>query len=411
MTLVKQRDSLKRKKIDTLDIRYHLLLLVLPLILFFLVFSFAMPSGQNDFLSLSLICIVYLFGYSLSYYLHQGRIIRLWQHLEQVVNINDATYELVHLSSQYQDEHAFLDALLNTAVSVINGAEMGSIILVDPKTSELTFESAVGLDLNRLRKLKFTLEQSFEYRLTDGRCDRVVVVDDMHQINSGSTLTAEEQNILITAALQPIRSTLSSPIHIDGKLYGMLNLDSTNVGAFSDYDKNLVGILTHEASNAISLYQKSQQIQKLANTDPLTGLYNRKRFDELLRQWQHKPQLGSYLIIMDMDNLKTINDIHGHQSGDHAINLMASAMKSAWPSKSVLGRFGGDEFVAICHGPEHKVRQELDNMTQWLTDKAQFSVHFSAGVVEYQGDWQQAFKQADAAMYLEKRTKKSLKQA
>lgn len=408
---MKQRDSLRRKKIDTLDVRYHFLLLVLPLILFFLVFSFAMPSGQNDFLSLSLICIVYLFGYSLSYYLHQGRIIRLWQHLEQVVNINDATYELVHLSSQYQDEHAFLDALLNKAVSMINGAEMGSIILINPKNNELTFECAVGLNLQRLRQLKFTLEQSFEYRLTNGRCDRVVVIDDMRHVNSGSTLSDEDQAILLTASERPIRSTLSSPIHIDGKLYGMLNLDSGEYGAFNDYDRNLVGILTHEASNAIALYQKSQQIQKLANTDPLTGLYNRKRFDELLRQWHHKPQLGSYLIIIDMDNLKTINDAYGHQSGDHAIMLMAQAMKDTWPHKVLLGRFGGDEFVVICQGPEEKVRLELTHMESELTGKTQFPVKFSAGIADYQGDWQQAFKQADAAMYLEKRTKKNVEQA
>lgn len=95
-------------------------------------------------------------------------------------------------------------------------------------------------------------------------------------INAASTLTGEEQHILLTAAKQPIRSTLSSPIRIDGKLYGMLNLDSSSVGAFSDYDRNLVSILTHEASNAIALYQKSLQITKLANFDNLTGLYNRK---------------------------------------------------------------------------------------------------------------------------------------
>jgi diguanylate cyclase (GGDEF)-like protein len=409
---VKQQDSLKRKKIDTLDFRYHIVLLVLPLILFSLVFTFAMPSSQHDFLSLSLICIVYLFGYSLSYYLHQGRIIRLWQHLEQVVNINDATYELVHLSSQYQDEHAFLDALLNKAVGVIDGAEMGSIILVNPRTNELKFECTVGLDLLQLQKLKFHLEQSFEFRLTDGRCDRVVVIDNMQHVNAASNLTQEEQDILLTAATQPIRSTLSSPIHIDGKLYAMLNLDSGNYGAFNDYDRNLVGILTHEASNAIALYQKSQQIQKLANTDPLTGLYNRKRFEERLSQWQHKPQLGSFLVILDMDNLKTINDIHGHQAGDHAITALADAMKTIWPHKALLGRFGGDEFVLICHGPEHKLVKELAELAALLDNpKAGFKVQFSAGIADYQGDWHQAFKQADSAMYLEKRTKKSLKQA
>jgi GAF domain-containing protein len=131
---------------------------------------------------------------------------------------------------------------------------MGSIIKVNEETHKLHFESVVGLDLNMLKQLNFSLEQSYEYRLTKGKCDRVVVVDDMKNINAASTLTGEEQHIWLTAAKQPKRSTLSSPIRIDGKLYGRLNLDSSRVGAFRDYERNLVSILTNEASNAMAWY-------------------------------------------------------------------------------------------------------------------------------------------------------------
>jgi diguanylate cyclase (GGDEF)-like protein len=404
---VKQRDSLKRNKIDSLDLRYHLVLLLGPLLLFALVFGVLIPGEQLLLLPLVLICLIYLLGYSLAFYLHQGRLHRLWYHLEQVVNINDATYELVHLSSQYQDEHDFLDALLTKAVCVINGAEMGSIILVDPTTHELKFESVVGLDMERLKKLHFSLEQSFEYRLTDGLCDRVVVIDDMRHVNAGSSLSTEDQATLLTAAKQPIRSTLSSPIHIDGKLYAMLNLDSSQYGAFSAYDRNLVGILTHEASNAISLYQKSQQIHKLANRDALTKLYNRKRFEELLIDWQHKPQLGSYLVVIDMDNLKQINDIQGHHAGDEGLKLLAETMAQVWSDNCLLGRFGGDEFVALCRGPEYKVIQQIQVLEDTLTNSQTMKVNFSAGVAPYHGDWHRAFKDADDKMYIQKRAKKA----
>ena len=401
---MKQRDSLKRKKIDGIAIGYHLLLLVVPLVLFVLLFTFATPGSPLLLMPLILVCLVYLLGYSLAYYMHQGRLSRLWQHLEQVVNINDATYELVHLSSQYHDEHAFLDALLNKAVCVINGAEMGSIILVDPISHKLEFESAVGLDLDSLKQLNFTLEQSFEYRLTKGRCDRVVVVDDMLKVNAGSGLTADEQAILLSAAQKPIHSTLSSPIHIDGKLYGMLNLDSNQYGAFSDYDRNLVGILTHEASNAISLYQKSQQIRRLANLDSLTGLNNRKRFEELVVKWRAKPALGSFVILVDMDELKHINDDLGHQQGDIAIKRLANVMGGVFSEPNLLARFGGDEFVILCYGPRYKVDQALEQMQSTL---AHDNIYFSFGVAAYELDWHSSFKQADTAMYIQKRAKKS----
>lgn len=398
---MKQRDSLKRKRIDSLGLGYHLTLLLIPLSVFLGIFYLFSPKGSLPWMILTLVCLVYLVGYSLSYYLHQGRLQRLWEHLEQVVNINDATFELVHLSSQYKDEHAFLDALLTKAVNVINGAEMGSIIRVDPSNNQLMFESSVGLDLERLRSINFTLEQSFEYRLTGGLCDRVVVVDDMRHINEGSSLTQQEQEILLTAAKQPIRSTLSSPIHIDGKLYAMLNLDSSQLSAFSDYDRNLVTILTHEAANAISLYQKSREIRRLANFDPLTGLFNRRHFEEGLKEWKHSRAYGSFLALIDMDNLKFINDRHGHQAGDRAIERLGLALGQKWQGKALVSRFGGDEFVVLCHGPEEKLRASLDELLQQLEDEA-LPIGFSYGTAAYASDWETAFSEADKAMYQHK---------
>ena len=400
------RDNFKRKTIDRLDYRYHLLLLIVPICLFVLLFVFNAPTENWTILPLLFVCIIYIFAYSLTYYLHQGRLTRLWQHLEQVVTMNDAIYELAHLSSHYKNEHAFLDALLNKAVYVINGAEMGSIIKVNETNNKLYFESVVGLDLTKLRLLDFTLEQTFEYRLTKGRCDQVVVINNIENINAGSTLSKEEQQILLTVSKQPIRSTLSSPIRIDGKLYGMLNLDSSCVGAFSDYDRNLVSILTHEASNAIALYQKSQQITKLANFDSLTGLYNRKNFEDELQHWQQKSHLGSFLVIIDMDNLKTINDVYGHQIGDIAIQRTANAIMSYWQNKAIISRFGGDEFVVLCHGPQAQIEQDLDNIRKTLNQDSELNLSFSYGITAFEGDWSQSFKTADNAMYEQKRAKK-----
>ncbi|MGI2066488.1 sensor domain-containing diguanylate cyclase [Shewanella sp. MF08487] len=400
------RDNFKRKTIDRLDYRYHLLLLIVPICLFILLFIFNAPTENWTILPLLFVCIIYIFAYSLAYYLHQGRLTRLWQHLEQVVTMNDAIYELAHLASHYKNEHDFLDALLNKAVYVINGAEMGSIIKINETNNKLYFEAGVGLDLAKLRQLDFTLEQTFEYRLTKGRCDQVVVINNIENINADSGLSKEQQQVLLTVSKQPIRSTLSSPIRIDGQLYGMLNLDSSSVGAFSDYDRNLVSILTHEASNAIALYQKSQQITKLANFDSLTGLYNRKNFEDELQHWQQKPHLGNFLVIIDMDNLKAINDVYGHQTGDIAIIRTANAILSYWQNKAIISRFGGDEFVVLCHGPQTQIEQDLDNMRKTLNQNSELNLSFSYGIAAFEGDWSQSFKTADNAMYEQKRAKK-----
>ncbi|MCT8988237.1 GGDEF domain-containing protein [Shewanella phaeophyticola] len=68
----------------------------------------------------------------------------------------------------------------------------------------------------------------------------------------------------------------------------------------------------------------------MANYDGLTGLYNRKKFDESVLQWQHDMSQASYIVILDMDNLKPLNDLYGHQAGDDALKAFAQLLKSIW---------------------------------------------------------------------------------
>ena len=387
-----------------IDIKQHLLLLIIPLLLISIV-TFVFVEAENAYLYLLLISIGYVTSYAVTYYVHKQNMSRLWQHLEQVVRINDTTYELVNLSSQYDSEKTFLDALLLKAVNAVDDAEMGSIILVDNVANRLQFESVVGLNIETLRTINFTLEETFLYRLTKGRFDRAVVINNMRNINAQSTLTDDEQFVLLNASTKPICSTLSSPIRIDGELYGMMNLDSSKMEAFGEYDINLVNILTSEAANAISLYQKSKKIEIMANYDGLTDLYNRKMFDAAILQWQHTPNLPSYIVILDMDNLKPLNDLHGHQTGDAALKTLAMSLKSMWHPDFLVARYGGDEFVALCRGPVETLEEQIKRLQQELSQLTP-AIQFSYGIAQYQQNWQSAFKMADNNMYQQKRLKK-----
>lgn len=386
------------------DITQHLLLLVIPLLLISIL-TFVFIDADKAYLYLLLICAGYVTSYAMTYYVHKQNMLRLWQHLDQVVRVNDTTYELVNLSNQYDSEKAFLDALLQKAVNAIDDAEMGSIILVDYVANRLQFESVVGLNIGTLRNINFTLEETFLYRLTKGRFDKAVVINNMQNINAKSTLTEDDQFVLLNASSKQICSTLSSPIRIEGELYGMMNLDSSKMEAFGEYDINLVNILTSEAANAISLYQKSKKIEIMANFDGLTNLYNRKKFDAAILQWKHDAALASYIVILDMDNLKPLNDLHGHQAGDDALLAFAQSLKSMWHPNFLVARYGGDEFVALCRGPIETLEAQINQLQQDLALLTP-SIHFSYGIAQYQQDWQMAFKQADSNMYQQKRLKK-----
>jgi len=86
------------------------------------------------------------------------------------------------------------------------------------------------------------------------------------------------------------------------------------------------------------------------NTDPLTGVYNRRRFDEILhiefeRVMRYDLAIG--LLILDIDHFKKVNDTYGHQAGDDVLIATAAKISESLRKSDLLGRYGGEEFIAL----------------------------------------------------------------
>ena len=97
------------------------------------------------------------------------------------------------------------------------------------------------------------------------------------------------------------------------------------------------------------------ELEQLASTDPLTGLYNRRSFlfyseRELLRSARTREPLS--LVLLDLDYFKQINDSHGHDGGDAALCAVASKLKGAVRDNDILGRWGGEEFIVLLPGAD-----------------------------------------------------------
>ena len=110
----------------------------------------------------------------------------------------------------------------------------------------------------------------------------------------------------------------------------------------------LVG--TDEKALAFHLYEGSTR-------DALTGVYNRRYFDERLEAElayakRHKTNLG--LLLFDLDHFKRINDVHGHVAGDMVLRFVTAQLQRVIRKEDVLARYGGEEFVVIARGIEHK---------------------------------------------------------
>lgn len=103
-----------------------------------------------------------------------------------------------------------------------------------------------------------------------------------------------------------------------------------------------------------------EQMQHLAITDPLTGLYNRRYFFDLLEnelQRSNRYQKIFAVILFDIDLFKKINDAHGHLEGDRVLKTIADLAQSSLRTVDTLARYGGEEFVVLL--PETHLEQAL----------------------------------------------------
>jgi two-component system cell cycle response regulator len=156
-----------------------------------------------------------------------------------------------------------------------------------------------------------------------------------------------------------------------------------------------------------------EEVQRLAVTDPLTGLYNRHKLQDSLSiemERSHRYQRPLSIIMVDMDDLKVINDTYGHSSGDAALNCVGAAIQRSIRKVDLATRFGGDEFVIVL--PEADCREALAVAERIAAeiDRVDFeicSLSVSLGVAQWSGMYKtmEAFIDAvDNAMYQAKRS-------
>ena len=100
-----------------------------------------------------------------------------------------------------------------------------------------------------------------------------------------------------------------------------------------------------------------RQLEEKANTDPLTGLYNRGYMDDALsaeKEKHHKYGLHYAVLVADVNQLKKANDVHGHEAGDRLILTVSEHLKSAVRDTDIVARTGGDEFLILLTDTDQK---------------------------------------------------------
>jgi diguanylate cyclase len=148
------------------------------------------------------------------------------------------------------------------------------------------------------------------------------------------------------------------------------------------------------------LREAERRLKALAQTDPLTGCFNRRVFRELVDDVRARSGSEAGVVtLLDMDGLKAINDRHGHSAGDDAIRSMAEAIRSRTRTTDVIVRWGGDEFVVVIPGASSAEGE--GRRAQIMAAIIEAGLSASAGLAVYgpDRDIMAAVQEADEAMY------------
>ena len=209
-------------------------------------------------------------------------------------------------------------------------------------------------------------------------------------------------------------------IHYKNIVYGYMVAEDMGDEWFDIYNQAYLLNLGNaiERGNAHRRMEMLEEIRALYQKDSLTGIYNRRGYDRLLRERFAKARdndVNIGIASIDMDNLKVVNDNFGHSSGDTALKLIAMAIENALDEGEFCARVGGDEFAAVLNiADDNRINRFKSSVYRELRDRsaiiADYKVEASIGIFETAEDKSatlvECMQMADMRMYNEKSAKK-----
>lgn len=234
--------------------------------------------------------------------------------------------------------------------------------------------------------------------------------------------------ILSAGRVSHAESFIGIPLELqDGRHFGTLCAISTVAKRFRRDEIDLLTVLGRVIVNELDretneielqrqhadLVEHAEQLRSDAFTDSLTGVANRRSFERSLgREWKASNQGGaqSYLMLIDIDDFKSVNDRLGHVTGDRVLQHCAKALQETARGTDVVGRIGGDEFAVILVGCQdddaaagyrERAQAEFDALLKHMGVRAGFSAGHQA--LRESASPARAMELADQAMYWHKR--------
>ena len=312
---------------------------------------------------------------------------KIKERLEIATILNKCIAELI----SGEDEDAAISNLLRIISGYFDG-DRSYIVQIDEKRNVCTntYEYAMNGVTAEKDNLQEVPMEMLDIWMDSFRKNGLYYIPDIEE--------EQGQPYYETLKMQDITRLLAVPLNSDGKIIGFLGVDNPRLHY---EDHTLLSSIQYFLTDSLKAKERKACLQYMSYRDMLTTLYNRNRYIQVLEGMKAKTVIKTGVAYIDINGLKRVNDLYGHEAGDRLIINTARSMLAILPENAY--RVGGDEFVLICFDMDEKIfRSKVRDICDSIAAK---KISVSVGVVweESSSELETMLRRADDLMYAEKK--------
>jgi len=282
------------------------------------------------------------------------------------------------------------------------------LLIHNPGESVLEVVRTAGLETGILSKVRFTFNQGITGEAAQSQ--KMIYVKDIDE---------DDRNLSYHGLIATRGSMISVPLVVKGRLVGAINLHKKLKEGFSASEQRLVQAIANQTAVAVDNAQLQERSRDLSNTDELTGLSNRRHFQEILKREVAQARRFSSIfsvIMCDIDEFKKHKATLGNIQSDALLRQVGQSLLKSTRGIDLVSRFGTDQFIVMlpkttkegAFAAAEKLRKHIlgEDFSTHIHSDLDFQVTVSFGVTEFPGDSKNIYELlnlADRALYAAKK--------
>lgn len=337
---------------------------------------------------------------------HTQQILALNRKLRrQIYDLHNLFDILLELTTIHDRENLLYAVLVN--LIGLSGTEGGAILLASEKGDSFVPVKSRGLPPQLIEQLTLPANHSLVLHLKQDNQPLIASV-----AGGDGALWGK-----IASGFSDI--SLVAPISEHNNLHGLTVLGPRIYPKpYTEHELEVISLLDYFTAIVLSNVDLYERMERLSTTDPLTGLHNRRSFEQIIQNEiarSKRFQMPFSLAMIDVDHFKNYNDIAGHQAGDTLLRELARVMRNTVRSTDYVARYGGEEFAIILPGVEsqnalvlcERLRKKIEEHNfehRHIQEGGKVTASFGAAYYPVDAtDAQSLIAKADIALYTSKR--------